>query len=127
VDWVSGACMMMKAAVFKKIGGFEEKLFMYMEDVELCFRAKQKGYLTYYYPFISLVHKETGSSSKTFAIIHIYEGILLFYRKYKPKWQYNLAKFLLTAKALIVKNVGRIIGNKYYINTYGQALELLKK
>lgn len=127
VDWVSGACMMVKRETFEKIGGFEEKLFMYMEDQELCFRASKAGYLTYYYPFLSLLHKERGSSNRTFAIIHIYEGILHFYSKYKPKWQYKLAKSLLFLKAIFIKNVGRIIGNKYYISTYGQALELFKK
>ncbi len=127
VDWVSGACMMVKREAFEKIGGFEEKLFMYMEDQELCFRAKKAGYKTYYYPFISLLHKERGSSNRTFAIIHIYEGILYFYSKYKPKWQYKLAKSLLFAKAVLIKTLGRIIGNKYYISTYGQALELFKK
>jgi GT2 family glycosyltransferase len=127
VDWISGACMMVKGDVFKKIGGFDEKLFMYMEDVELCFRAKKRGFLTYYYPFLSLIHKERGSSNKTFAIIHIYEGVLHFYSKYKPKWQYDLARLLLLIKAIVVKNIGRIVRNDYYINTYGQALELLKK
>jgi len=127
VDWVSGACMMTVRETFEKIGGFEEKLFMYMEDQELCFRAKKAGYKTYYYPFLSLLHKERGSSNRTFAIIHIYEGILYFYSKHLPKWQYRLAKSLLFTKAFLVKNLGRIIGNKYYINTYGQALELFKK
>ena len=126
-DWVSGACMMVRKDVFEKLGGFEEKLFMYMEDMELCFRAKKKGYLTYFYPNIELLHKERGSSNRTFAIIHIYEGILFFYKKYMPLWQYNLVKRLLILKALFIKNLGKIIGNKYYINTYGQALELFEK
>ncbi|MCL6096462.1 MAG: glycosyltransferase family 2 protein [Patescibacteria group bacterium] len=127
INWVSGACMMVRKEIFKSLGGFEEKLFMYMEDMEFCFRAKKKGYLTYFYPNIELLHKEQGSSNRTFAIIHIYEGILFFYKKYMPSWQYNLVKKLLFLKALFIKNIGRIIGSKYYINTYGQALELLKK
>lgn len=127
VDWVSGACMMVKHETFEKIGRFEEKLFMYMEDQELCFRANKAGYKTYYYPFLTLLHKERGSSNRTFAIIHIYEGILHFYSQYKPKWQYRLARSLLFLKAFFIKNIGRIIGNKYYTSTYGQALELFKK
>jgi len=127
VDWVSGACLMVKRETFEKIGRFEEKLFMYMEDQELCFRANKAGYKTYYYPFLTLLHKERGSSNKTFAIIHIYEGILHFYSEYKPKWQYRLARSLLFLKAFFIKNIGRIIGNKYYTSTYGQALELFKK
>lgn len=124
VDWVSGACMMVKRETFEKIGEFEEKLFMYMEDQELCFRAKKAGYLTYYYPFLSLLHKERGSSNRTFAIIHIYEGILLFYSKYKPKWQYNLAKLMLKTKALMLVVLGKIVNNKYLQDTYSQALKV---
>src|SRR4030042_6572441 len=48
VAWVSGACMMVRKEVFEKLGGFEKELFMYMEDVDVCFRAKQKGFSTYY-------------------------------------------------------------------------------
>ena len=126
-DWVSGACLMVKKEVFEKVGGFDEELFMYMEDMELCFKAKRAGYLTYFYPDISLLHMEQGSSNRTFAIIHIYEGILHFYKKYMPHWQYGIAKSMLYSKALFIKNIGKIVHNKYYVNTYEKALELLKK
>ncbi len=127
VDWVSGACMMVRKETFQKLGGFEEKLFMYMEDMELCFRAKKEGFFTYFYPNIELLHKERGSSNRTFAIIHIYEGILYFYKKYMPPWQYKVARELLFLKALFIKNLGKIIGNKYYEQTYGQSLGLFKE
>ena len=127
VDWVSGACMMVRKETFQKLGGFEERLFMYMEDMELCFRAKKEGFFTYFYPNIELIHKERGSSNRTFAIIHIYEGILYFYKKYMPPWQYKVARELLFLKALFIKNLGKIIGNKYYEQTYGQSLGLFKE
>lgn len=123
-DWVSGACMMVRREVFEKIGGFEKELFMYMEDVELCFRAKSKGYATYYYPFISLLHKEHGSSNRTFAIIHIYEGILHFYSKYKPKWQYKVANFMLRTKSMLLVMLGKILNNKYLKETYSETLKI---
>ena len=126
-DWVSGACLMVKKEVFEKVGGFDEELFMYMEDMELCLKAKRAGYLTYFYPDISLLHMDQGSSNRTFAIIHIYEGILHFYKKYMPHWQYGIAKLMLYSKALFIKNIGKIVHNKYYINTYEEALEFLKK
>lgn len=124
VDWVSGASLMARKDVFKKIGGFEEKLFMYMEDMEFCFRAKKKGFTTYYYPNISLLHKEGASSSRTFAIIHIYEGILYFFKKYKPKWQYKVARNMLFTKAKILVVLGKIINNKYLVETYTKTYKL---
>ena len=115
VDWVSGACLMIKGKVFEKIGRFEKDLFMYGEDMELCFRARKKGFATYFYPEITLFHKERGSSSRTFAIQHIYKAILFFYKKYKPTWQYQIARFLLHLKSLILKNAGLITKNKYFL------------
>jgi GT2 family glycosyltransferase len=124
VDWVSGASLMIRKKVFEKIGGFEKELFMYAEDMELCFRAKQKGFLTYFYPAVTLFHKERASSNRTFAIINIYKGILFFYKKHKSIMEYKIASLILFSKAKILKTVGKLVKNKYLEQTYGQALEL---
>ena len=124
VDWVSGASLMIRRKVFEKIGGFEKELFMYAEDMELCFRAKLKGYSTYFYPEAMLFHKERASSNRTFAIINIYKGILFFYKKHKSFSEYQIARLILLSKALILKNIGKLLGKKYLQETYGQALEL---
>jgi GT2 family glycosyltransferase len=124
VDWVSGASLMIKKDAFEKIGGFEKELFMYMQDVELCFKAKRKGLQTYFYPEITLFHKELGSSNRTFAILNIYKGILFFYKKHKSGGQYLIAKTMLFLKAFILSKIGRLLGKKYLEETYAKALEL---
>ena len=43
-EWVSGSFIMFKPIVFKALGGFDEGYFMYCEDIDLCFRAKKRGY-----------------------------------------------------------------------------------
>ncbi len=123
VDWVSGASLMIKADIFKDIGKFEKEMFMYMEDQELCFKAKLRGFSTYFYKDVEIIHKERGSSNKTFAIVNIYKGIKFFYKKYKPKWQYLIAVFLLKAKAVILVVLGEIVNNKYLKATYREALK----
>ena len=123
VDWVSGANLMMKADVFNNIGRFAKEMFMYMEDMELCFRAKTKGFDTYFYKEVEVIHKERGSSNKTFAVVNIYKGIKFFYKTHKPLWQYASALFLLNAKALILVVLGKIINNKYLTATYIAALK----
>jgi hypothetical protein len=124
VDWVSGASLMIRRKVFEQIGGFEKELFMYMEDVELCFKAKKKGFLTYFYPEISLYHKELGSSNRTFAILNIYRGILFFYKKHKSGPEYLIAKLMLKTKALVLKILGKLLKNKYLEETYSEALNI---
>lgn len=124
VDWVSGACLMIKKSFFEKIGRFEKELFMYMEDMELCFKARKHGLITYFYPEITLFHKELGSSNRTFAIINIYKGILFFYKKHKSFFEYLLAKIMLFSKAFVLNFYGKMSKNKYLVETYGKTLEL---
>lgn len=44
IDYVSGACILISSKVFEKIGLFDEKFFMYFEDVDFCLRAKAAGF-----------------------------------------------------------------------------------
>lgn len=124
VDWVSGACFMIRKSVFEKTRGFDKDFFMYLEDMELCFRVKKRGLQTFFYPNIMLFHKELGSSNKTFAIVNIYKGVLIFYKKHKSKPQYLLAKLMLKTKALMLVVLGKIVNNKYLQDTYSQALKI---
>ncbi len=122
VDWVSGACMMVGRDIFEKLAGFDEKLFMYMEDMEICFRAQKVGLATYFYPNIMLKHKSWGSSNRTFAIINIYKGILHFYLKHKSKFEYLIVKALLIAKAEILILVGFLTLNSSLRDRYKKAI-----
>lgn len=44
VEWANGACLMIRKAVFDRLGGLDERFFMYFEDVDLCRRVRQLGY-----------------------------------------------------------------------------------
>ena len=122
VDWVSGACMMIRKDLFTTLSGFDESLFMYMEDMEICFRAQQLGFMTYFYPNIKLKHKSLGSSNRTFAIINIYKGILHFYLKHKSRFEYIVVKALLIAKAAILIFIGVFTFNSILIDRYRKAI-----
>ena len=58
---VTAACMMMKRQVFKQLGGFEERLSVAFNDVDLCLRTVQVGYLVVYNPEVELYHYESKS------------------------------------------------------------------
>jgi GT2 family glycosyltransferase len=62
VDWVSGACMMVRRQAFEAVGGMDEQFFLYWEDADLCFRLKRAGWLTFYNPLVVVTHL-TGRSS----------------------------------------------------------------
>lgn len=56
---VTAACMMMKREVFEKVGGFDEKLAVAFNDMDLCLRVGQAGYLVVYDPYVQLTHAES--------------------------------------------------------------------
>lgn len=56
VDWISGACFLMTRQVREDVGLLNESFFMYCEDMEYCWRAKQKGHQVIYDPTLSLIH-----------------------------------------------------------------------
>lgn len=126
VDWVAGACLMISRNVYERIGGFDKNIFMYTEDMEISYRTKKNGFDTYFFPDVLVMHKEQGSSNKSFAVINIYKGILYFYKKHKSKISYKIVRTVLFMKAKSVYLLGKITNNSYYISTYGQALELFK-
>jgi GT2 family glycosyltransferase len=61
---VTGACMLMRPEVFEELGGFEERLRVAFNDVDLGLRALQKGYVNVYTPHALLYHEESSSRGK---------------------------------------------------------------
>lgn len=64
VDWVPGAYSIIRHDVLKQVNYFDEKFFLYYEEVDLCRRVKQAGYAVWYFPDVMVVHIG-GESSKT--------------------------------------------------------------
>lgn len=103
VDAVTGACMIMKTSVLKKIGYFDERFFMYSEDMDLCRRFRMSGYKIIYYPKIEIIHHKyksglssTNENIKKNISNHFYNSLLLYYDKhYKDEWYYKTARPLL--------------------------------
>jgi GT2 family glycosyltransferase len=124
VDFVSGGFMMVSRAKFDEIGGFDKHIFMYMEDMELCFRARQHGYDTYFYPDAVIQHDKHGSSNKTFAIVQIYRGTLYFFKTHRSKLSYFLVQFLLRLKAVLLIALGFMTRNSYLTKTYEEAIRV---
>ena len=56
---VTAACMMMKRRVFEETGGFEEKLKVAFNDVDLCLKTRERGYLVVYDPYVEMYHYES--------------------------------------------------------------------
>lgn len=86
-ELASGCCMLIKTGVFKNIGLFDEKYFLYYEDADLCNRAKKAGYKIYYQPESIIWHKNAGSaggSGSGLQDYYITRNRMLFASKYAP-------------------------------------------
>lgn len=125
VDWVTGGCMFVKRNVFLELGGFDEHFFMYVEDMEFCYRAHLKNRNSYVDPSSIVKHVGQGSSSKTFAIVSIYQGLLYFYKKHKNPLQYIMVKVLLFLKAILSLIIGVVTFKPELTKIYRKALQVL--
>ena len=68
VGWVSSACLVVRADAFNAIDGLDEQFFAYMDDVDLCHRAGEHGWLTWYEPSATAVHFMGGSQQRTVGV-----------------------------------------------------------
>ncbi len=84
IEYVSGCCMLIKREVFEKTGLFDERFFLYYEDVDFCLRAKQKGFLVDVASSVNIYHELSKSAGKLSAlsVYHQLRSALLFGKKY---------------------------------------------
>lgn len=96
VDSIVGAFFLVRKSVLDAVGLFDEKFFMYGEDLDLCFRIKKAGYKVMYVPDVKVIHYKGISSgikkhsteittanedSKKRSVDAFYEAMLIFYKK----------------------------------------------
>lgn len=82
VSYVMGCFMFINTKVFQKISGFDERFFMYPEDIDLT-RRIQQHYMTIYYPEVSIVHKHGRGSYTNSKLLYYHITSMI---KYFNKW-----------------------------------------
>ena len=89
VDWLSGSCMVVNKKAIDEVGLLDENFFMYAEDVDWCYRMKQKGWKNFYCPSGTIIHY-TEQSSKQYPIKSLYERHRSMYYFYKKHYSYHI-------------------------------------
>ncbi|MGE0086618.1 MAG: glycosyltransferase [Desulfococcaceae bacterium] len=84
VDWVSGACMVVRRKAIDSAGLMDERFFMYWEDADWCRRMWEKGWKVVYYPSTTVYHYVGGSSGKkvTRSLIEFHKSVYRLFDKY---------------------------------------------
>lgn len=97
VGWIMGAFFMLKRKVFEKTLGFDENLFMHMEEVEWCKRIKDAGFRIWYAPQVSVVHLHGASTNFDLSpsFLNELKGIKYYLLKHH-KFSYWPVKLFLT-------------------------------
>ncbi len=72
VDWLNGACLMVRREVITQVGGFDEGFFMYSEELDLCRRARDAGWRIVYIPEARVIHHEGKSSEQVVVARHVH-------------------------------------------------------
>ena len=65
IFWASGACLLIRAGLFHETGGFDDDFFAHMEEIDLCWRLKNRGYKIIFNPNSVVYHLGGGTLSKT--------------------------------------------------------------
>jgi len=97
VDWVSGACMLVRRKAIEDVGMMDENFFLYWEDADWCKRMSERGWDVVYYPHASIVH-HTGASSKSRSIrslLDFHVSAYKFFCKHIVKNEFNILKIFV--------------------------------
>ena len=119
IDCISGACMMVRKEVVDALNGFDENIFMYAEDVDLCYRIKKKGWKIYYLADEIIMHHEGASTKKAtnkyFSTLQLRDSSVYFLAKHygaAKARHYKAAVFVGSAIRLLTIPVYLLIKNK---------------
>jgi N-acetylglucosaminyl-diphospho-decaprenol L-rhamnosyltransferase len=89
VDWVSGACLLVRRRAWEELGGFDERYFMYAEDMDLCWRAGQAGWRVVQQPAAVVTHVQGVSTRHrpfAMAVAH-HRSALVFAARRAAGWR----------------------------------------
>ncbi|MFS1909232.1 glycosyltransferase [Vibrio lentus] len=67
IEWAAGSFLLFKASCFEALNGFDQRYFMYFEDVDICTRANNKNFSIYYFPEIKAIHYTSHQNKNLFS------------------------------------------------------------
>ena len=95
-DYITGCCMIMHKDIFFKLKGFDERFFMYNEDVDLCLRAREIGIKSRFLSNVTLLHKISLSLGGNYSIKKILIKTKSCYQIFNKKYSLLTSIFLLS-------------------------------
>jgi N-acetylglucosaminyl-diphospho-decaprenol L-rhamnosyltransferase len=105
VDQVIGAYFLIRRPLFESLRGFDERFFVYLEDVDLAYRAAKLGYPSYFISEVPVYHLGGASSEQVggMRLFYLLRGRTEYARKHWPRWQAWVLAFMILAVELPVR------------------------
>lgn len=115
VDWVSGAALVARRPLLDDIGLLDEQFFMYCEDVDLGYRAKEHGWRVSYFPGAEVVHARSKSSDQApdRMIIEHHKSMYRFFLKHYRK-NASIATRIIVPVGIVARASGFVGRNYFY-------------
>jgi GT2 family glycosyltransferase len=116
VDAVNGAFMLIRREALDQVGGLDEGYWMYMEDLDLCYRLAEAGWTTFYEPGATVIHHKGGTTGANRALglnCAFHRGMYRFYRQHyaaERPWPVNVAVYLGIGVKLAILAIGSALG-----------------
>lgn len=103
VDWLVGACLLLRRAACEQVGPLDERYFMYSEELDYAFRLKAAGWRVVYLPAAQVVHHEGRSSEQVAArrLIMFHTAKVQFYRRRFGAGRGELLRLFLLATFVV--------------------------
>ncbi|MEO3761499.1 glycosyltransferase family 2 protein [Mycobacterium sp. B14F4] len=121
VGWLSGSCLLLRRSAFEEIKGFDERYFMYMEDVDLGDRLSRAGWQNVYVPAAEILHDKghaTGRDPARNLAAHHVSTYTFLADRYPRRWQ---APLRWTIKAALAGRAGLVVRNSRRKRAKGRA------
>ena len=117
VEWLMGACLMIRQEIVAQVGGLDEKYFMYSEELDYCRRIHEAGWQVVYYPQAKVTHLSGKSSEQAVTQRHINfnRAKLRYFRKYHGRLAAGMLRlFLLKSYGwqLVLEAIKGAVGHK---------------
>ncbi len=117
VDWLNGACLMVRREVIEQVGTFDEGFFMYSEELDLCRRAKAADWRVVYVPDAVVVHHEGKSSEQVVVARHVHfnRSKVRYFRKHHGRAAAALLRWglrLQYAAEMLLEAAKWLVGHK---------------
>jgi GT2 family glycosyltransferase len=107
VDWVTGAALFMRRSLASEIGGLDESMFMFYEDLDFCARTREAGHEVWFVFTPPILHVGGASRRKveTRSLVQSYQSTERFFRRHGPRWRRYLLRALtipeVTVRSLV--------------------------